>query len=119
MAERLDMKPLLLQISDLDDDSVEFRQKLLEFCDPYVTRSANLGAIGYLYPLLAPDFNIGAGNLVKLREQAIATVRMMKAYDTLGFEVCEMVLHAFLMAQKEAAVLKGEQPKKSGNGGGK
>lgn len=119
LAECLDVKPLLLQISDLDDDSEDFRRKLLEFCDPYVTRSANLGAIGYLYPLLSPDFNIGAGNSMKLREQAIATVRMVKAYDTLGFEVCEMVLNAFLMAEKEAVILKRGLSGDSENGGGK
>ncbi len=68
VAEKLSVKPLLLQISDLDEDSVEFRKSLLAVCDPYVTRSANLGAIGYLYPVLKPDFNIGAGNQMELRK---------------------------------------------------
>ena len=106
MANRLGVKPLLLQISDLDDDSTEFRKNLLAVCDPYVTRSANLGAIGYLYPLLKPDFNIGAGNQMELRKNKIATVRMMQAYSTLGFEVCGMVIDAFLMADKEAGRMK-------------
>lgn len=106
MAEKLGVKPLLLQISDLDDDSIEFRQKLLAVCDPYVTRSANLGAIGYLYSILKPDFNIGAGNRIELRKNKIATVRMMNAYNTLGFEVCGMVVDAFLSANKEAEMLK-------------
>lgn len=105
-AEKLGVKPLLLQISDLDDDSMEFRQKLLAICDPYVTRSANLGAIGYLYPVLKPDFNIGAGNQLALRENKIATVRMMNAYNTLGFEVCGMVVDAFLSANTEAGMMK-------------
>ena len=106
VAEKLGVKPLLLQISDLDDDSVDFRKKLLAICDPYVTRSANLGAIGYLYPLLKPDFNIGAGNQMELRKNKIATVRMMNAYNTLGFEVCSMVVDAFLVANEEAEMLK-------------
>lgn len=105
-AEKLGVKPLLLQISDLDDDSMEFRQKLLAICDPYVTRSANLGAIGYLYPVLKPDFNIGAGNQLALRENKISTVRMMNAYNTLGFEVCGMVVDAFLSANTEAGMMK-------------
>lgn len=106
-AEKLGVQPLLLQISDLDEDSLQFRQRLLAVCDPYVTRSANLGAIGYLYSILKPDFNIGAGNQMELRKNKIATVRMMNAYNTLGFEVCGMVVDAFLSANQEAAMMRG------------
>ena len=107
LADRLGMKPLLLQISDLDDDSIDFRSRLLECCDPYVTRAANIGAMQYLYPILKPDFNIGAGMPMEMRKNGIATVRMMKAYNTLGFEVCDMVLDAFLLADKESKMMKG------------
>lgn len=106
LAEKLGVKPLLLQISDLDDDSVDFRKKILELCDPYVTRSANLAAIGCLYPILKPDFNIGAGNQIEIRKNKIATVRMMNAYNTLGFEVCGMVVNAFLAANQESEMMK-------------
>lgn len=103
LAEKLEVTPLLLQISDLDEDSVPYRQKLLERADPYVTRSANLAALPHLYPLLKPEFNIGAGDPVALGKNGIATVRMMRAYNTLGFEVTEMVLDAFLKAAKQRA----------------
>ena len=102
----LGLECLLLQISDLDEDSAEFRRILLEHCDPYVTRAANIKAMQYLYPLLRPDFNIGAGNGAVMRENGITSVRMMGAYNTLGFEVCRMVLNAFLQAQKEAELMK-------------
>jgi nitrogenase molybdenum-cofactor synthesis protein NifE len=107
LAEKLGMKPLLLQISDRDEDSVEFRNELLKHCDPYVTRAANIGAMQYLYPLLKPDFNIGAGMPMEMRKNSIATVRMMNAYNTLGFEVCNMVLDAFLAAEKESQMMRG------------
>lgn len=107
LANRLGVKPLLLQISELDDDSIDFRRELLEVCDPYVTRAANIGAMRYLYPLLKPDFNIGAGMPVEMRKQGIFSVRMMKAYDTLGFEVCGMVLDAFAIADKESKMMTG------------
>lgn len=106
LADRLGVMPLLLQISDLDDDSIEFRNDLLKYCDPYVTRAANIGAMQYLYPLLRPDFNIGAGMPMEMRKQGISSVRMMKAYNTLGFEVCEMVLDAFLLADHESKMMK-------------
>ena len=57
-----------------------------------------MAAIGYLYPVLKPDFNIGAGNRIKLAENGITSVMMMNAYNILGFEVCDMVLNAFLQA---------------------
>lgn len=110
LAEKLDVKPLLLQISDMDDDSIEFRNMLLTLADPYVTRAANLAALPYLYPLLRPDFNIGSGNPTELRKNAIASVRMMKAYNTLGFEVCGMVLDAFIQADKELKMMKHGMP---------
>lgn len=98
LASRLNMKPLLLQISDLDEDSDKFRTGLLTYCDPYITRSANIGAISYLYSVLSPDFNIGAGNLSELIKNNISPVRMVNAYSTLGFEVCDMVISAFMQA---------------------
>lgn len=107
LAGKLDMIPKLLQISDLDDDSISFREELLQYCDPYVTRSANMIAIRTLYPELRPDFNIGAGTADALRKNGIVTVRMRNPYNTLGFEVCGMVMDAFLMAEKESRMLKG------------
>lgn len=106
LAEKLGVKPLLLQISDLDDDSVAYRESLLKLADPYVTRSANLAALPCLYPLLKPDFHVGAGNPVELRKNGIAAVRMTHSYNTLGFEVTEMVLTAFT----QAAMMGGMKP---------
>lgn len=107
LAKELGIKPLLLQISDLDEDSDEFRAMLLEHCDPYVTRAANIMAMQYLYAPLHPDFNIGAGAAMEMQKNGIITIRMMKAYNTLGFEVCEMVVDAFLQANQESIMLKG------------
>ncbi|MCQ2496480.1 MAG: nitrogenase component 1 [Lachnospiraceae bacterium] len=107
LVNRLDAKPLLLQISDLDEDSLEFRKEILSKCDPYVTRAANIGALGYLYPHLLPDFNIGAGNSMEMRKYGIVSVRMLMAYNTLGFEVCDMILDAFVKADEEAKMSNG------------
>ena len=106
LADKLGMTPLLLQISDLDADSDEFRAQLLKKRDPYITRAANIGAMQYLYPILKPDFNMGAGNSVEMRRNGIATVRMMGAYNTLGFEVSDLVVRAFIMAEKELQMMK-------------
>lgn len=110
-AEKLGVKPLMLQVSDLDETGILFRENLLSHCDPYITRAANIGALRDLYPVLKPDFNIGAGMPMELRKNGIVSLRMMGAYDTLGFEVCEMVLHAFETANQEAQMQKGGQRK--------
>lgn len=96
----LGLEPLLLQISDLDENSSVWREKLLQHCDPYVTRAANLGALKYLYPLLNPHYNIGAGNVVEMQQTCTVMVKMPQAYNTLGFEVTHMVVQAFLEAQE-------------------
>ncbi len=107
LANHLEVKPLLLQISDLDESGAAFRESLRNVCDPFVTRAANLAAIGVLYPLLRPDFNIGAGDTVALRKQRIAAVRMTGAYDVLGFETCDLVLDALLQADCEWKAMRG------------
>ena len=56
----LGMKPLLLQISDLTPYDEQWRKEILTHCDPYVTRAANIGPLQYLYPILKPQFNLGA-----------------------------------------------------------
>lgn len=106
LAGALGMRPLLLQISDLDPEGESFREELLQHADPYVTRSANIGAMRSIYPALKPDFNIGAGDTRELMAQKIATLRFVNAYNTLGFEVADMVLNAVLQAEAERKMMK-------------
>ena len=96
----LGMKPLLLQISDLTAQDEQWSKEILTHCDPYVTRAANIGPLQYLYPVLKPKFNIGAGNAKEMKTSGTQMIRMMQAYNVLGFEVNEMVVNAFVQAQK-------------------
>lgn len=98
----LGMKPLLLQISDLTDDDLCWRQEILQKNDPYVTRSANIGPLKYLYPVLKPQLNIGAGNAAEMKQTGTVMVRMPQAYNTLGFEVNRMVIDAMTEASRES-----------------
>lgn len=97
----LGMEPVLLQISDLEDIDRRWRDIILAHCDPYVTRAANMGALGYMYPILKPDLNIGAGTGPEMRAVGTVMVRMMNAYNMLGFEVNQMVIAAMLKAAAE------------------
>lgn len=106
LANSLGVKPLLLQISYLDEESRPFREELMKSCDPLVTRAANMTAMDYVYPELRPDFTIGGGSQQVMREYAIAPVRMMQAYNTLGFDVCDMVVGAFMQAESDSRKMK-------------
>lgn len=101
LVKELGLRPLLLQISDLDENSEIYRKEILEECDPYVTRAANMGGLKYMYPLLKPHFNLGAGNAMEMKQSNTIMVRMMQAYNSLGFEVNDMVVQAFLSAKKQ------------------
>ena len=94
------MEPVLLQISDLEDIDRRWRDMILAHCDPYVTRAANMGALGYMYPVLRPDLNIGP----EMRAVGTVMVRMMNAYNELGFEVNGMVVEAMLKAAAQRRV---------------
>lgn len=100
----LGMEPVLLQISDLEDIDRRWREIILSHCDPYVTRAANMGALGYMYPILKPDMNIGAGTGPEMRAVGTVMVRMMNAYNELGFEVNGMVVEALLKAAAQRRV---------------
>lgn len=95
---RLGLKAELLQVSEVDEDSLEWRKEILKYSDPYVTRAANIGALKHIYPVLKPEYNIGAGNAMEMMKNGTVMVQMMQAYNTLGFEVNEMTVNAFLSA---------------------
>lgn len=101
LTEKLGLTPLLLQISDLDEISRPYRDILLQQADPYVSRAANLGALKYLYPVLKPTYNLGAGNPMEMLAAGTAMVSMMQAYHVLGFETNAMVCEAFLTAHDQ------------------
>lgn len=105
LAQRLHLEAKLLQVSELGEDDAGWREIILRSSDPYVSRAANIGALKYLYPLLRPDYNIGAGSSREMRENGVVPVQMFQAYNTLGFEVNRMVVTSFLQAKAERSTL--------------
>lgn len=113
LANSLGVMPTLLQISYLDEESRVFREELMNVCDPLVTRAANMTAMQYIYPVLKPNFAIGGGSPQVMRENAIAPVRLMNAYNALGFEVCELVINGFLQAGDDGEKMRAMMEKMS------
>ncbi len=100
LTNELGLKPELLQISELDEVSAKWREEILKKEDPLVTRAANIEALKYVYPIIKANFNIGAGNTMEMMKYGTRMIRMMNAYNTLGFEVNEMLVGAFLSANE-------------------
>lgn len=103
----LGFEPLLIQTSEIPPADNPYLKEILEKSDPYVTRAANIGPLKYIYEVLKPDMNIGAGNSQEIEKNKIARFMLPNAYNTLGFEVNSMVLNAALNAYKEMQFLKG------------
>lgn len=105
---KLGMEPILIQTSDIPNMNNPHLQYILKNSDPYVTRAANIGPLKYLYDILKPNVNIGAGNSEEIRKNKIAKLSLPNAYNTLGFEVNDMILKAVNNAYNEFKTLKGE-----------
>ena len=97
----LGMNPILIQTSEIPENDDPHLKNILENSDPYVTRAANIGPLKYLYGVLKPDVNIGAGNPMEMRRSGIVPVTFANAYNVLGFEVSNMVLDAVLAANND------------------
>ena len=48
--------------------------------------------------------------MMELSKNGVNTVRMMNAYTTLVFEVCGMVVYAFLQANDESKMMRSGMP---------
>lgn len=104
----LGLEPLLIQTSEIPNKKNRFLNEILEKTDPYVTRSANIAPLKYLYGVLTPDINIGVGNSLSLRKHKIAPFSFVNSYNILGFEVNDMILKALMTAKTKLVKLRGE-----------
>ena len=104
----LGLKPLLIQVSDIPNKKDRFLKEVLDKSNPYITRSANIGPLRYLYNILTPDFNIGVGNSMILKKNKIAPVSLTNSYNILGFEVNTMILNSLIKSKEILIKLKGE-----------
>ncbi len=85
----LGLEPLLLQISDVQADDYDNINEITKLYNPYVTRTANVAGMTYVYDNLKPDLNFGPAYMHTLIEKKIAPVRFDSASDMIGFELCE------------------------------
>ena len=105
MAE-VGMVPQLIQTNAIKPEDEADREAILALCDPYVTKTANIAPLQYIYDVLHPMLYLGHEYAARLRAKGIALVRTDGAGNMLGYEVTTFVVRALCNAAKEARALR-------------
>ncbi len=103
----LGMEPLLIQSNDFPGQEDVFVQEILKKYNPYVTKTANIAPLQYVYDELKPNLYFGHEYASRLREKKIALVHDDNLSSMLGFEVTNAVIKELTRASKEAKELYG------------
>lgn len=104
----LGMIPELIQTSEIDAKHKEDIEIILMHTNPYITKTANIAPLQYVYDVLKPDLYLGHEFAMRLRKKGIAVVRSDRAGSMLGFEVTDFVLHELIRASIEAKEIQKE-----------
>ena len=101
----LGMEPQLIQTNEFPGQDNEFVQAILEKYNPYVTKTANITPLQYVYDELKPNLYFGHEYATRLRAKGIALVHDSNLSSRLGFEVTEAVVTELRRAAAEAKEL--------------
>ena len=102
----LGMMPQIIQTSAITAADAEDKAAILEKCDPYITKTANIAPLQYVYDELHPMLYLGHEYANRLRQKGIAMVRTDGANSLLGFEVTGFAVKALLTAARECREIR-------------
>ena len=105
MAE-LGMIPQIIQTSAIKDEDRDDIAAILAVSDPYVTKTANIAPLQYIYDVLHPMLYLGHEYANRLRAKGIAMVRSDGASSMLGFECTMSAIRSLTMAADEAREIR-------------
>ncbi len=100
------LKPLVLQVSAIDENYKDDIKAIIENYNPYVTRTANVSGLMHVYDTLQPDLNFGAAYPQILQEKKIVPVRFENSADMLGFEMSDLFLASLDRAKEEVVKIR-------------
>lgn len=103
---KLNMQVMLMQISTYTGEDQEYAKTIGEKYDPYVTKSANIAPLQYVYDVLQPNLYLGHEFPSRLMKKGIAIVHTDRASSMLGFEVTEFIIQAFVKAAEQSKQYK-------------
>lgn len=107
----LGMIPEVIQVSSIHEMDAEYIENILKERNPYITKSANISPMQYVYDVVKPHLYLGHEYAARLRKKGIAIVHIDKVNSKLGFEVTDYFIEELLCAAKEAKNLREEQIK--------
>ena len=105
------MVPQIIQLSRFTEEDQGDLNGILQHCDPYVTKSANIAPLQYIYDVLKPQIYLGHEYAARLRKKGIAMAHLDRATSMMGFEITDFVVDELTRAAEEAqALCSGEMP---------
>lgn len=96
----------IIQTAAIQDEDREDIAGILAASDPYVTKTANIAPLQYIYDVLHPMLYLGHEYANRLRAKGIAMVRSDGAGSMLGFECTMFAMRALTMAADEAREIR-------------
>ena len=97
----LGMIPQILQTAAIQQEDREDIAAILALSDPYITKTANIAPLQYIYDELHPMLYIGHEYANLLRSNGIAIVRSDQANSMLGFECTVAAVNSLALAADE------------------
>ena len=97
----LGMIPQILQTAAIQQEDREDIAAILALSDPYITKTANIAPLQYIYDELHPMLYLGHEYANRLRSKGIAIVRSDQANSMLGFECTVAAVNSLTLAADE------------------
>lgn len=105
----LGMQPLLIQTSALPEPGDERLTAILDKWNPYVTKTANIAPLQYVYDVLQPNLYLGHEYAERLRKKGIEIAHMDLVSPMLGLETTITGVAELLRASEAALALQKER----------
>lgn len=102
----LGMIPQIIQTNEINEEDKEYIDYILTKYDPYVTKTANIAPLQFVYDEIHPNLYLGHEFAMRLRQKGIALVSGNDIQNMLGFEVAIGTLKDLVNASKEAKLLE-------------
>lgn len=102
----LGMVPLLIQTNEVPEAEDPNLRAILERCNPYITKTANIAPLQYVYDVLKPNLYLGHEFAMRLRQKGIEMVHSDGISPMLGLEVPVAGVTELLRAGAAARALR-------------
>ncbi len=100
------MTPELIQCHSIGENDLHYIDIIRENADPYITESANIAPLQYIYDVLKPMIYLGHEYADRLRKRKIAVLSTDLGGALLGFEVTSYFLDEMKRTASDALAMR-------------